>query len=193
MSGVTDSGLLGNTLRRGLLWLLAALLLVACQGSGTAEEPPLNEIGSSRPDVAVQGFFQELGQALRDRQLPDPDVRERWVERLASYFAPNERDAQRDALDAALSAFASGLAQLTAEQTLTFEINGTNDSGNFVIVASDERRALVRVSNVTIHVVIARSNIIDMDQEVPLEKIIDRSDGTVPTLNVGGRWYLTEG
>ncbi len=185
--------LFGNAIRRGLLWLLAALLLAACQSSGAAEEPPVNEVGSSRPDVAVQGFFQELGQALRDRQLTDADPRERWVERLASYFAPNEREAQRDALDSALSAFASGLGQLTAEQTLTFEINGANESGNYVIVASDEQRALVRVSNVTIHVVIARGNIVDMDQEVPLEKIIDRSDGTVPTLNVGGRWYLTEG
>ncbi|GAB4198374.1 MAG: hypothetical protein OHK0022_17640 [Roseiflexaceae bacterium] len=181
-----------RVLSAALLWLLLALL-AGCQAGGTPVDQAVSEIGSSRPDVAVQGFFQELGQALRDRQLTDEEVRARWVERLASYFAPNEREAQRDALDEALSAFANGLSQLTADQVLTFEINGANESGNFVIVASDERRALVRVSNVTIHVLIARSNTVDMDQEVPLEKIIDRSDGTIPTLNVGGRWYLTEG
>jgi hypothetical protein len=31
------------------------------------------------------------------------------------------------------------------------------------------------------------------EQPISLDRIIGRSDGSVPTIRIGGRWFLTEG
>jgi hypothetical protein len=187
-----------RSLRRALrlgLWLAAMLLLCACQSAPPApsDTPPSADVRFETPEAVVQNFLKDLSEALRDRRLTDDDARAAMVERLANYFAPNEREDQREAIGRSLSVFAASLAQLKDDQTLVFEVRGISDFRNFKKIADDGQRALIRANGASIYVLIARGNLVDFEQEVPLDQIIGRSDGTIPTRKIETSWYLTEG
>jgi hypothetical protein len=185
-----------------ILWpLIIATMLAACGPTPSAS--PASEgdaLGGSRisPDVVAQRFFEAFAAALNDPALKDETRRSKLAEQLAEYFAPNERDDQRIAMNLALSNFADGLSRLDAGQTLTLELRITDVR----ILSEDGDRALVRPVNGTaaasIYLLIAHTDdrgviIPEFEQEIAFEEMIGRSDGSIPAVKIGDRWYLTEG
>ncbi|GAB4116472.1 MAG: hypothetical protein OHK0050_22470 [Roseiflexaceae bacterium] len=182
--------------------ILATLLLTGCgflpgSGSTTTTNEAQSGGGGLSPESVTRGFFEDLGRALKDDNLANEATREGWVERLAGYFAPNERDAQRIALDQALANFANDRAKLADDEVLTIEFRfdeprrlpATNDQ------PSDQ--ALVQIPNAIIFMQISRiterGTIPYYEQPISLDRVIGRADGSVPTIRIGNRWFLTEG
>lgn len=175
--------------------LLVVMLLSAC-GLPTAEDsaqPAPRADGDISPEAVAQNFFEDLSEALKDPRFGRDEVRSYWVERLSGYFAPDERDDQRTELSNAFNSFADGLRQLTPDQTLSLALTFKGIEK----LSEDDSHAFVRPIGAQIDLQIAhttaRGLVIDFDQQIGLEKIIGRPDGSVPTLKVGGRWFLTEG
>jgi hypothetical protein len=174
--------------------LLAALYFL----SGCAAAPSQNSAqapvsgGSFSPEAVAQSFFDDLGSALDDPNLADDQQRGAWVERLAGYFAPNERDDQRIALRAALDSFTAGLDKLEPNEKLDLDLK----IERLEQVYQTDDRAMIRPINGTIYVIITRTTSAGIrnlyEETVPLEKIIG-NDGAVPVLRIGRSWYLTEG
>ena len=180
-------------------WVIVALasftllLLASCAsaaGQSAAQAPAGG--GSFSPDAVARSFFEDLRKALTDPKLSDDQQRGVWVERLAGYFAPNERDDQRIALRAALDSFTIGRGKLDPNEDLklTLKIERLEQ----VELTGD--RALIRPVNGAIYVLITRTTNAGTqnlyEDTVPLEKIIG-NNGSVPVLRIGRSWYLTEG
>ena len=148
--------------------------------------------GSFSPVAVAQSFFEDLGNALRDPKLAEEQQRGAWVERLAGYFAPNERDDQRIALRAALDSFTAGRAKLEPNESLTLDLK----IERLEQISQTEDRAMIRPVNGVIYVLITRSTSTGIqnlyEETVPLERIIG-NNGSVPVLRIGRSWYLTEG
>ena len=175
------------------LLLTIVLLLASCAttpGQSIAQAPPSG--GSFSPEAVAQSFFEDLGKALGDPKLADDQQRGAWVERLAGYFAPNERDDQRIALRAALDSFTIGQGKLDQNENLTLELK----IERLEQVEQTGDRAMIRPVNGEIHVLITRTTSAGTqnlyEETVPLEKIIGNS-GSIPVLRIGRSWYLTEG
>jgi len=173
--------------------LTLVLLLAGCAATpsqGSAQAPAGG--GSFSPEAVAQSFFEDLGTALQDPKLADDQQRGEWVERLAGYFAPNERDDQRIALRAALDSFTNGRDQLEPNEDLTLDLK----IERLEQVEQTEDRAMIRPVNGEIHVLITRTTSAGIqnlyEQTVPLEKIIG-NNGSVPVIRIGRSWYLTEG
>jgi hypothetical protein len=192
--------LLFSLFNSAAILVIVMLALAACDTAAGAATPQADSGGGSRfgPESVAENFFKDLRDALNDPRLADDSQRSKWAEKLANYFAPNERDDQRVAMNTALSSFADGLGQLDANQILTLDLRFTN----VVQVSGDDERALVRPvnngGNASIYLLIAHTNdkgvpIPEFEQEIGFEKITGRSDGAVPTIKIGDRWYLTEG
>ncbi len=172
---------------------LALSLLSACAvtpGQNTAQAPSGG--GSFSPEAVAQSFFEDLDKALDDPKLADDQQRGVWVERLAGYFAPNERDDQRIALRAALDSFTAGQGKLEPNEELTLDLK----IERLEQVYQTGDRAMIRPVNGAIYVLITRTTSAGVrnlyEETVPLEKIIG-NNGTVPVLRIGRSWYLTEG
>jgi hypothetical protein len=148
--------------------------------------------GSFSPEAVAQSFFDDLGSALDDPKLADDQQRGVWVERLAGYFAPNERDDQRIALRTALDSFTAGLGKLEPNENLNLDLK----IERLEQVSQTDDRALIRPVNGSIYVLITRTTSAGTqnlyEETVPLEKIIG-NNGLVPVLRIGRSWYLTEG
>jgi len=175
------------------LTMFALCFLAACAatpGQSTAPAPAGG--GSFSPETVAQSFFDDLGNALHDPKLADDQQRGAWVERLAGYFAPNERDDQRIALRAALDSFTAGLGKMEPNEDLALDLK--IDRLEQVYQTGD--RAMIRPVNGAIHVLITRTTSAGIqtlyEETVPLEKIIG-NNGSVPVLRIGRSWYLTEG
>jgi hypothetical protein len=134
-----------------------------------------------------------LAKALKDPNLANETRRETYVEELASYFAPDERDAQRDTIDRALQGFAEDRAKLAADETLTIEITFERPR----VLSNDGTNALVVLPNASIFMQISkltdRGPVPYYEQPISLDRVIGRADGAVPTIKIGNRWFLTEG
>jgi hypothetical protein len=173
--------------------LTLVLLLTACTGTPnpSAAEVPVGG-GSISPEAVAQSFFDDLREALSDAKLTDDQQRGAWAERLAGYFAPNERDDQRIALRAALDSFTAGRGKLDQNEDIKLELKIERLEN----VEQSSDRALIRPVNGEIHVLITRTTDAGIqnlyEQTVPLEKIIG-NDGTVPVIRIGRSWFLTEG
>ena len=183
----------------GRWFVVAAFIMVAlCSLSACAATPGRSTAqapaggGSFSPEAVAQSFFDDLGEALGDPKLADDQQRGAWVERLAGYFAPNERDDQRIALRAALDSFTAGTGKLDQNENLTLELK----IERLEQVEQTGDRAMIRPVNGEIHVLITRTTSAGIqnlyEQTVPLEKIIG-NNGSVPVLRIGRSWYLTEG
>jgi hypothetical protein len=184
------------------LMILATLLLAGCgflpgSGSETTTNEAQSGGGGLSPESVTRGFFEDLGRALKDDNLANAATREGWVERLAGYFAPNERDAQRIALDQALANFANDRAKLADDEVLTIEFRF--DEPRRLPATSDQPsdQALVQIPNAIIFMQISRITergaIPYYEQPISLDRVIGRADGSVPTIRIGNRWFLTEG
>jgi len=177
--------------------ILGLFALLALAGCGLAPEsttapggPGGSDIG---PDRVAEDFFDDLKSALKDPQLADDDKRGQWVERLASHFAPNERDDQRIALRSSLDSFVAGLGKLEPNESMTIELRFDGVEK----VSQSDSRATVRPVNGSIYILITRTTGAGVatlyEDTVALDKIIGSPDGTVPAIRVGRTWYLTEG
>lgn len=174
-----------------LLALLMACGAVPGEAGLPAEPIAPSELG---PEVIAQNFFEDLRTALKDPNIVRDEARGVWVEKLAGYFAPAERDDQRAALRAALSSFANDISELDPNQALTLELRFDGVEK----LSDDGTRAMVRPINASIHLLIVRTTetgkvITEYEQQIGLNQIIGRADGAVPMVRVGGRWFLTEG
>lgn len=180
--------------------LLSALLLIlalsGCTAPATAPEG--DQVvqaggGGLSPESVTRSFFEDLGRALKDPTLTSSAVRETWVERLAGYFAPNERDAQRETIDLALTSFATDRAKLSADEVLTIEIRFDEPRR----ISGDDTQVLVLMPNASIYMQIARMTdrgaVPYYEQPIDLGRVIGRPDGAIPTIKIGNRWFLTEG
>ncbi|HEU5100258.1 MAG TPA: hypothetical protein VFU22_14620 [Roseiflexaceae bacterium] len=171
-------------------------MLLALAGCGVTPGPDGVQNGqaggSFSPEAVAESFFEDLGSALRDPKLADDEQRGAWVERLAGYFAPNERDDQRIALREALDSFTNGLDKLEANEELKLELK--IERLEQVSQAGD--RAMIRPVNGAIYVLITRTTSAGVqnlyEETVPLERIIG-NNGSVPVVRIGRSWYLTEG
>lgn len=178
-----------------IVLMLALLLLAAC--GATPGETPATVAqtggGGIGPEAVAHSFFADLSAALKDSTLVRDESRSYWVERLSGYFAPNERDDQRELLSNTLASFADGVSQLNPDQTMTLDLRFDGVEK----VSIDGDNALVRPRNADIYLVIAhttdRGPITDYEQTISLDTIIGRADGAIPVVRIGDRWFLTEG
>jgi hypothetical protein len=186
--GVGGRWAVGAALTLFALYFLAACAATPGQSAGQA--PPGG--GSFSPEAVAQSFFEDLGDALHDQKLADDQQRGAWVERLAGYFAPNERDDQRIALRAALDSFTAGRGKLEPNENLTLDLK----IERLEQVYQTGDHAMIRPVNAAIYVLITRTTSEGIqnlyEETVPLEKIIG-NNGSVPVLRIGRSWYLTEG
>jgi hypothetical protein len=173
--------------------VIALYFLSGCAappGQNSAQSPVSG--GSFSPEAVAQSFFDDLDSALDDPNLADDQQRGVWVERLAGYFAPNERDDQRIALREALDSFTAGRSKLEPNEDLTLDLK----IERLEQVYQTDDRAMIRAVNGTIYVLITRTTNAGTrnlyEETVPLEKIIG-NNGSVPVLRIGRSWYLTEG
>lgn len=168
--------------------------LIAACSFATSPTQQATDGGGSSPELVAQYFFEDLRQALKDPQLKNESRRDQWVERLANYFAPNERDDQRVALSSALDNFVSGLGKLDQDETLLLEVRFDKVEK----VSDDGSRAMVRPTNGSIYILITRTTasgdkLTLYEDDVPLTKIIGDTSGAVPVVRIGRNWFLTEG
>jgi hypothetical protein len=181
-----------QTVLIGVLVLLLSLTGCAVTpGADSAQSAAAG--GSFSPEAVTESFFEDLGNALRDEEkLADDQQRGAWVERLAGYFAPNERDDQRIALRAALDSFTAGLDKLEPNEHLTLDLK----IERLEQVSQTDDRAMIRPVNGAIYVLITRTTSAGVqnlyEETVPLERIIG-NNGSVPVVRIGRSWYLTEG
>jgi hypothetical protein len=176
-----------------LVAILALCALTACGFGIAPNQGAPSGGGGSTPEQVVRNFFDDLRQALKDPQLSNEDRRDQWVERLANYFAPNERDDQRVALSSALDNFVGGLGKLEQNEELTLQVRFDDVEK----VSEDGNRALVRPTNASIYILITRTTANGVftlyEDDVPLTKIIGDTNGAVPVIRIGRTWFLTEG
>jgi hypothetical protein len=148
--------------------------------------------GSISPDTVAKSFLEDLDNALKDPRLSDDQRRGEWVERLAGYFAPNERDDQRIMLRSALDSFIGGLGKLELNENMTLELR----YDDVQLLYENDDRAMVRPVNGAIYVLITRTTdagVLNLYEDtVSLDKIIG-NEGAVPVIRIGRSWYLTEG
>jgi hypothetical protein len=184
------------TMQSRHLWLSVALfgallvLLSACGPAGmTTTDVPIGN-GAVSPQNAVDGYFQTLNRALKDPNIKNDDVRQKWVDQLAAFFAPNERQDQRAMIGTALDGFVQGLkTELKPNESVTLEVRYDALEPQ---VTGDGSRAVVRAVNGAIHLMIVGDTTWEQPP-VPLSELTGRSDNTIPVVRVGDHWFLTEG
>ncbi|HMP39425.1 MAG TPA: hypothetical protein PKA05_03510 [Roseiflexaceae bacterium] len=149
--------------------------------------------GGISPESVAENFFEDLRSALQDPSLSSEVTQSFWVERLASYFAPSERDAQSIALRASLARFARDRERLGEDEILTLELTFDRP----VKVADNGQRAMVQIPNGTLHMLIIRMTergpLTIYEQPIGLDQVIGNPGGLVPTIRISDRWFLTEG
>ncbi len=181
-----------------LVLYITLMLLVGC-GVAPGEEQPQGVDGGGgggiSPEAVTLSFFEDLRRALQAPDLANDEVRERWVERLASYFAPSERDDQRVVLSEALAGLVGGRGELQPNEAMTFELRFDRDRAEKL--SDDGQRAVVRLVNPSLYILITRTTdsgtIVVYEDEVALHQLIGNADGAIPTVKIGRDWYLTEG
>ncbi|MFM2032355.1 MAG: hypothetical protein RLZZ297_1120 [Chloroflexota bacterium] len=181
-------------LRCMTLWMVLVLAVscTAAPAQNIAVEDELLTGGGTSPETTVETFLNDLNKALKDPAINRTDVRDQWADTLAEYFFPLERTAQRVAIRTSLDNVAAGIAQLSADQSVLFEIS--YEPARRV----DEREDVVfiEVPNATIDMVISqnsnRGNTTIWKQTESLGYLIGSDENVFPVARVGNRWYLTE-
>lgn len=172
--------------------LTLALLLALLALAGCGAEPPEEELagaGGSSPQAVVESFLEDLNQALA-APLAEPAVRRAWAERLAGHFAPSERADQRIAMGGMLADFAASAASPAVGSKATLEVSWTRID----LLEQTGERALVRVVDG-----ILTLRFLDQDGQLVRERtgglteVLGQASGGLPTLQVGGSWFMTEG
>jgi len=183
-------------MRRACVLVCVLLVCGACSPASEQAAQQLDDpAGGSRfgPESVAENFFKDLHDALQDPKLADDATRSRWAEKLANYFAPNEREDQRVALSTALDDFVSGRGRLEQNESLTIDVR----FGDVVKISENGNRALVRLTDASIYILITRTTdrgfVTLYEDDVPLSKIIGDTNGAVPVIRIGRTWFLTEG
>jgi hypothetical protein len=105
---------------------------------------------------------------------------------------PVERGAQRIAIRTSLDNLASGIAQLNADESVSFDIQFEPARR----IKEQNDIVMVEVPNAIINMVINRSsnrgNVTIWSQNEPLGYLIGNNNNTFPVTRVGVRWFLTE-
>jgi hypothetical protein len=169
-------------------------LCVACAENDTAQTIISEEAlsgGGVSPESTVENFLGDLNKALKDPTINRTDVRDQWADTLANYFVPVERGAQRIAIRASLDNLASGIAQLNADESVTFDVQFEPARR----IKEQNDIVMVEVPNAMINMVINRSsnrgNVTIWSQNESLGYLIGNNN-TFPVTRVGVRWFLTE-
>jgi hypothetical protein len=180
---------------RVTLFLCTLLLLMSCSATPTQSLAVNDELltgGGTSPETTVETFLNDLNKAIKDPTINRTDVRDQWADTLAEYFVPVERPTQRMAIRASLDNIAGGVAQLSADQTVMFDISfeparRVNEVDDIVYI---------EVPNATIDMVISqnsnRGNTTIWKQNESLGYLIGSNENIFPVMRVGTRWYLTE-
>jgi len=186
---------------RLLVCVLALSLLAGCTtGTVVTLEEQLPGAGGVVPEVAVEGFFADLNEALADRRLLASDsARARWAEQLAGYFAPVERQRQRAALGRMLDEFAASVRQEAQKaapgEQIQVVLEVRPQPIDARIVARQEVRALAQLPDAALYVQIASlregRQEVTYRQSEPLARLLGRPDGSIPLVRVDGRWFLS--
>lgn len=186
---------IGTPAWRWLLALALAFALAAC-GFDPTSTPVQGQAGGGglSPELVAQNFFDDLSAALKDKQISNDTKRSKWVDQLASYFAPAERDDIKVALSTALDTYVDGLGKLGTNEAITLDVK----YDRIETISEDGNRALVRPINGSIYLLITRTTetgavITLWEQDDPLNKIIGNADGAVPAVRIGRTWFLSEG
>ena len=173
--------------------LLLCALLVLLGGCGPVGEATADiQIGNGAvsPKNAVDGYFQTLNRALKDSNIKNDDVRQQWVDQLAAFFAPNEREDQRVMIGTSLDRFVNALqTELKPNETVTLEVSYDSLEPE---VTDDGSRAVVRAVNGAVHLMIV-GDTTWTQPTVPLSQLTGRSDNSIPVVRIGDHWFLTEG
>lgn len=183
------------SLSPSLLIVLVLLALAGCSFAPGQAAAPSGAVGGSDigPDRVAENFFDDLASALKDSQIGDDDKRGAWVDRLANYFAPSERDDQRIALRSALDNLVAGRGKLAPNETMSIDLR----FDRIEKISQSDDRATVRPVNGSIYILITRTTDAGVatlyEDTVTLDKIIGSQDGSVPVIRIGRAWYLTEG
>jgi hypothetical protein len=178
-----------------LLFLLHLGMLVACADTTTTpivvSDESLNGGGTS-PEVTVENFLSDLNKALKDPAINRTDVRDQWADTLSNYFVPVERGTQRIAIRSSLDNLAAGVAQLNADETVSFDIQFEPARR----IKAENDTVVVEVPNAMIAMVINRNsnrgNVSIWSQNESLGYLIGNNSNTFPVVQVGVRWFLTE-
>ena len=186
-----------NAMKRLALTLLFVLstMLIACVDTTAApvviNGESLNGGGTS-PEVTVENFLSDLNKALKDPTINRTDVRDQWADTLSNYFVPVERNTQRIAIRSSLDNLATGVSQLNADETVSFDIQFEPARR----IKEDNDMVIVEVPNAMIAMVINRNsnrgNVAIWSQNESLGYLIGNNSNTFPVVHVGVRWFLTE-
>jgi hypothetical protein len=186
-----------NAMKRLALTLLFVLstMLTACADTTAApvviDGESLNGGGTS-PEVTVENFLSDLNKALKDPTINRTDVRDQWADTLSNYFVPVERNTQRIAIRSSLDNLATGVSQLNADETVSFDIQFEPARR----IKEDNDMVIVEVPNAMIAMVINRNsnrgNVAIWSQNESLGYLIGNNSNTFPVVRVGVRWFLTE-
>jgi hypothetical protein len=186
-----------NAMKRLALTLLFVLstMLTACADTTAApvviNGESLNGGGTS-PEVTVENFLSDLNKALKDPTINRTDVRDQWADTLSNYFVPVERNTQRIAIRSSLDNLATGVSQLNADETVSFDIQFEPARR----IKEDNDTVIIEVPNAMIAMVINRNsnrgNVAIWSQNESLGYLIGNNSNTFPVVHVGVRWFLTE-
>ncbi len=184
---MTQSDLWRKTASRAtVLWLALGLVLGGCGAAALEENVGL---GGVTPEAVVESFLEDMNAALADPALNEAATRQKWANRLASYFAPGERADQRQAMREMLDGFASANTRPArgsrAEVTISYDRTR--------LLRADERTALVEIVNavMTVRWRDNEGNLL-LERNGALLRLIGREESGLPVIRVDGRWYLTE-
>jgi hypothetical protein len=138
---------------------------------------------------AVESFIENLNQALADRSLAEPEVRNRWADQLASRFAPSERRDQRQVMRSMLAGFADSTQRPIVGTRVTMEITFSD----IEVLSSGEDEALVRLVDgvITLRWLNDGGEVL-RERTNNLMTVIGGDEG-LPVLRVDGQWFMTEG
>ncbi len=175
--------------------LIVIAVLAACAASPTQPLAVTDDVltgGGNSPEATVESFLNDLNKAIKDPTINRTDVRDQWADTLSNYFVPVERTTQRIAIRSSLDNIANGVAQLSADQSVLFDIQfeparRVNDVDDIVYI---------EVPNATIDMMITqnsnRGNTTIWKQNESLGYLIGSDENIFPVMRVGSRWYLTE-
>lgn len=186
-----------SAMKRVLLTLLfCSVVMSACTDTTTTQPIVVNDQslsgGGTSPEITVENFLSDLNKALKDPTINRTDVRDQWADTLSNYFVPVERGTQRIAIRSSLDNLAAGIAQLNADETVSFDIQFEPARR----IKNDNDMVIVEVPNAMIAMVINRNsnrgNVSIWSQNESLGYLIGNNSNTFPVVQVGVRWFLTE-
>lgn len=179
----------------GWFWLLLLVLGGILTGCGMPLEVDQNTLltGRNTPESVVDDFLRDLNSALKDPALTERETRRSWERQIASHFAPSERLDQRSAIAVMLANFATGMAHLAEDQTLTVEIR----YGGVRLVEQHGHLANVQIVDGWLSLRQFRQTengkrIIQRDQGHSLSEILGQEDQVIPVRRIDGQWFITE-